>query len=216
VTHRFSRRDALLAGAGLALLARRALADDCSPDRLEQALRDIAKARATVTSITGPFTQERTIGLLAAKVKSTGTLTLVRPDRLRWELAPPDEAVYWIVPEGLAYQSKAGRGRVEAGGDKIAAALDDLRVLLAGDLTKLRARYDLTGTESGDDPIVFSAVPKAGQIPAARKIVFSLAPDLVSPKSVVLLEGPRDKTEIMFGAMQKNVAVDPARMRPPG
>lgn len=213
---RLSRRTAILAAATLPLGARAALADECSAERLDQALRDIAKARAAVTSLTGPFTQERTIGLLSAKVRSTGTLTLVRPDRLRWELAPPDEAVYWVVPEGLAYQSKTGQGRVENGGDKIAAALDDMRILLGGDLARLRARYDLSGTCTGSEPIVFVAIPKPGQASSAKKLSFSLAPDLVSPKSVVILEGARDRTEITFGALQKNVAIDPARMRPPG
>jgi hypothetical protein len=212
---RLSRRDAMLAAASLVLAPGAAHADECSAARLDQALRDIAKARAAVTSLTGPFTQERTIGLLAAKVKSTGTLTLVRPDRLRWELGPPDEAVYWVVPEGLAYQSKAGQGRVENGGDKIAAALDDMRVLLGGDLGRLRTRYDLTGTCNGDEPIVFVAIPKPGQVSTAKKLSFSLAPDLVSPKTVVIVEGTRDRTEITFGVMQKNVAIEPARMRPP-
>jgi hypothetical protein len=64
-------------------------------------------------------------------------------------------------------------------------------------------------------------VPKPGQSAApppgnARRIIFTLAPDLVSPKSATISEGPRDQTEIIFGVMQKNVVVDPARMRPPG
>ncbi|MFO0673296.1 MAG: hypothetical protein U0235_27395 [Polyangiaceae bacterium] len=46
----------------------------------------------------GLFTQERTIGLLATKVKSTGTPALARPDRLRWELAAPDSVVYRVAP----------------------------------------------------------------------------------------------------------------------
>jgi outer membrane lipoprotein-sorting protein len=209
------RREALVLLAASGLAVRDARAEDCPADRLDQALRDIAKARAAVTSLTGPFTQERVIGLLAAKVRSTGVLTLVRPDRLRWELGPPDDAVYWVVPEGLAYKSKAGQGRVENGGDKIAAALSDMRVLLGGDLGLLRARYQLTGTCNGDEPVVFVAIPKPGQVSTANKLVFSLAPDLVSPRSVVILEGARDRTEITFGAMQKNVAIDPARMRPP-
>jgi len=225
---RLGRRQALLGlsasalrlGALGALVEKRALADECSADRFERALRDIAEARAAVTTLTGPFTQERKIGLLAAKVRSAGTLTLVRPDRLRWELAPPDDAVYWIVPEGLAYKNRAGQGRVEGSSDKIAAALDDLRILLGGDLARLRARYDLHGACNGSDPIVFTAVPKAepqpGGAPPASKIVFTLAADLVSPKSAVLIQGPRDQTEITFGVMQKNAAVDPAKMRPPG
>jgi outer membrane lipoprotein-sorting protein len=208
------RREMLLALISAGLFARRAFAEDCPPARLEQALSDIARARALVTTMTGPFTQERKIGLLSAKVRSTGTLTLVRPDRLRWELAPPDDAVYWVAPEGLAYRTKTGQGRVEGAGDKTTAALDDLRILLGGDLARLRARYQLTGVCSGDDPIVFEAVPKDQATPA-RKLAISLAADLVSPKSVTIIEGPRDRTEITFGAMQKNVPIDPARMRAP-
>jgi outer membrane lipoprotein-sorting protein len=212
----FGRRAALLALSSAMLSAKLARADDCPEPRFEKALHDIAEARATVTTLTGPFTQERKIGLLAAKVRSTGTMTLVRPDRLRWELAAPDDAVYWILPEGLAYKNKTSQGRVAGTGDKIAAALDDLRILLGGDLARLRDRYDLTGSCNGEDPIVFSAVPKAGHVTPATKIVFALAPDLVSPKSVTLTFGPRDQTDITFGAMQKNAAVDPAKMRPPG
>lgn len=210
-----TRRQALLAASSTWLVAKAALADPCGADRLDQALREIARARSSVATLTGPFTQERTIGLLAAKVRSTGTLTLVRPDRLRWELAPPDDAVYWILPEGLAYQSKTGQGRVQAA-DNIATALDDLRTLLGGDLSRLRARYELSGTCNGSDPIVFQAVPKPGQSSLSRKLVFSLAGDGVSPKTATLIEGPRDRTEITFGPMLKNVPVDPVKMRPPG
>jgi hypothetical protein len=119
------------------------------------------------------------------------------------------------VPEGLAYQSRTGQGRVPVG-DKVAAALDDLRTLLGGDLTRLRARYDLTGTCHGDDPIVFQATPKPGQPAPSRRLVFSLAADLVSPRAATLVEGPRDRTEITFGSMLKNVPIDPLKMRPPG
>src|SRR5262245_60475948 len=72
-------------------------------DEVADALADIAKARAGLQTLVGGFTQERTIGLLATAVKSEGEMTVVRPDRLRWELRPPDAIVYWIGPEGLAY-----------------------------------------------------------------------------------------------------------------
>jgi hypothetical protein len=214
-TRIFSRRETFLGLSAWWLFARDAVAEECPKDRLEKALADIARARAGVMTLSGPFTQERRIGLLAAKVRSTGTLTLVRPDRLRWELGPPDDAVYWVLPEGLAYQSKTGQGRVEGGSDRIALALDDMRILLGGDLTRLRVRYELGGTCTGEDPIVFEAVPKPGQPTTAKRIVFSLAGDLVSPKSAVIIESPRDQTEITFGVMQKNLPVDPRRMRPP-
>ena len=217
-----TRRHALLflgAGAASLVATRRAHADDpdaCSPEALDRALTAVARARANVTTLTGPFTQERSIGLLAAKVRSTGTLTLVRPDRLRWELAPPDDVVYWVTPEGLAYKGPSGQGKIPAASQKIAAALDDLRVLLGGDLSALKTRYDLSGTCHGDDPVAFRAVPKAGTSASFQEIRFTLAADLVSPRMATIVEGPRDRTEIHFGAIRANVPVPAATMAPAG
>ncbi len=225
-----TRRAAMHAAGGLSaslLAARWARGDDagtaCSPDRLAQVLADIARARAGVTTLSGPFTQERTIGLLAAKVRSTGTLTLVRPDRLRWELAPPDDVVYWVTPEGLAFRSATGHGKVPAAGSKATAALADLRVLLGGDLGELRARYELTGDCPASGPVAFRAVPRrdvgaasGGASAPFQEIRFTLAPDLVSPASVAIVEGPRDRTSIQFGTLRTNVPVPPASMIPGG
>jgi outer membrane lipoprotein-sorting protein len=217
-----TKRRALLGAASLAagLLVRgSARADDdaaaaCSPEQLRRGLADIARARAPITTLTGPFTQERTIGLLAAKVRSTGTLTLVRPDRLRWELAPPDDTVYWVTPEGLAYKSAAGQGRVPAANQKLAKALEDLRVLLGGDIGSLEARYDVSGTCRGARIVAFRALPRAGTAASFQEMKFTLASDLVSPDTVTIVEGPHDRTEIHFGTIQKNVTVAPALMTP--
>jgi outer membrane lipoprotein-sorting protein len=217
---RVTRREVLVlsAAVGSGLLtphrARADEADACSPERLNRALADVARARANVTTLTGPFTQERTIGLLAAKVRSTGTLTLVRPDRLRWELGPPDDVIYWVTPEGLAYKSPTGQGKVPAASQKVAAALGDLRLLLGGDLGALQSRYDLSGTCHGDSPVSFRAVPKAGTSASFQEIRFTLAPDLVSPESATIVEGPRDRTEIRFGTIRANVTVAPGTMAP--
>lgn len=219
---RLTRRDSLLVAAALGASLARSTAsraddgDECSAERLDRALAEVARARAGVTTLTGPFTQERTIGLLAAKVRSTGTLTLVRPDRLRWELAPPDSVVYWMRPEGLAYRSATGRGEVPASSQRVAAALDDLRIVLGGDLGGLRTRYDLTGTCHAGAAILFRAVPKAGTSSSFREVHFTLAADLVSPDTVTIVEGPRDRTDIRFGRLTANIPVPPGRMTPSG
>ena len=77
-------------------------------DAVSDALAEITKARASVKTLVAPFVQERTIGLLATSVKSEGEMTLVRPDRLRWELKPPDAITYWITPEGFAFATASG------------------------------------------------------------------------------------------------------------
>jgi hypothetical protein len=207
---------ALLLGAGIGGRAEADVpAEGCSGDRLASVLAQVAKARAGVSTLSGPFTQERTIGLLAAKVRSTGTLTLVRPDRLRWELAPPDSIVYWVTPEGLAYRSPSAQGKAPAANRKVADALADLRVLLGGDLASLEARYELTATCPVDAPVTFRALPRPGTTSSFQELRFTLAPDLVAPTSVTIIEGPRDRTEIRFGALQANGHVDSRSMAPP-
>jgi hypothetical protein len=207
---RVTRRSFAL-GLGVLGLGRVARAD-----AIDDALARVARARAGLRTLVGPFTQERTIGLLAARVRSTGTLTLVRPDRLRWELAPPDSITYWFTPEGLAYRgaAKGAQGHVNAAQSTLAASLDDLRTLLGGDLARLRARYDLRLVSDGAEGLVFDATPHDPALPIKR-LGFGLAPDATSPRFAELIEGPRDRTRIDFGALQRDVPVDPALVRPP-
>ena len=73
---RMTRRALVLGSAAMALAARRALAGD----PLDDLLGRIARARAGLRTLQGPFTQTRTIGLLTTDIRSTGTLALVRPE----------------------------------------------------------------------------------------------------------------------------------------
>jgi hypothetical protein len=213
--NRVTRRELTKGSLAVAALAltRRAHADTIG-DPLDAAIARVAKARASLRTLVGPFTQERTIGLLSASVRSTGTVTLVRPDRLRWELAPPDDVVYWITPEGLAYRSRSGQGHVGPTQSKLAASLDDLRTLLGGDLARLRARYDLRLVSDANGELVFEAMPHDPTIPIKR-LGFGLGEDGAVPRFAELFEGPRDKTRIDFGALERNATVDPALVRPP-
>ena len=195
-----------LATIPLALVTR-ALADP-----LDDRLAAIAKARAGVKTLQGPFTQERTIGLMATKIRSTGTMWLERPSRLRWELAAPDSVIYWITPEGLAYKGKNGQGRLPVT-ERMAPQLEDLRAMLGGDLGSLKTRYDLKEVAADGGQVSFEATPKTMQNARFQKLAFTLDADLVRPKKIVLVEGPRDKTEIVFGELAKNGAVDPALLR---
>src|SRR5688572_1167445 len=151
-----SRRTVIF-GIPLLLVARRSLATPA----LDAALKKVEAAREGLNGLVGPFSQERTIGILAAKVKSTGTMTLKRPDRLRWELSPPDAVVYWIGPEGLAYRNARGdQGRLPPTQARVAAALEDLRAVLGGDLASLKARYDLKLASESEEALAFEAKPR--------------------------------------------------------
>lgn len=205
-----SRRAAMALGAGALLGAR--LARAAPPDDL---LARIAAARAPVRTMQGPFTQTRTIGLLSTDVRSRGTLTIVRPDRLRWELAPPDDVTFFVGPEGLAYKSAHGQGRIGSGAGHVADSLQDLHALLGGDLADLAGRWSvrvLRDDASGAEIDVTSRATTDGTV---RTMRLALAPDLVRPTRAVLVEGPRDRTTIEFGEIALNVPVDERWMRPP-
>ena len=207
---RLSRR-ALLAGSAMLALTRAAHAADPVDDVVSR----IARARASVRTLQGPFVQTRTIGLLATDVRSTGTLTLVRPDRLRWELAPPDDVTFWIGPQGLAYRSAHGQARVPAATARVAGALDDLRALLGGDPASLRLRWALRVLRDDATGVELDATPISGSAPL-HGLRFSLMPDLIRPTRALLVEGPRDRTVIEFGSLVVDAPVDDAKMRPPG
>jgi hypothetical protein len=207
---RIGRRAGLQAVA-LLLASRRVRAE--SGD--DEVLARVARARAIVRTIRGPFTQVRTIGLLATDVRSHGTLALVRPDRLRWMLDPPDAMTFWMGPEGLAYRGPHGEGRMPATTVRVAAALDDMRTLLGGDLSRLRERWVLRVVTDDATGVELEALARSAVPGSVRSMRLSLARDLVRPTHVLLVEGAHDRTTIDFGELTVNGAIDDAWMRPP-
>ena len=185
-------------------------------DDVSASLASIARARSSLKTLTVPFTQERTIGLLASTVKSEGELTMVRPDRLRWELKAPDAVTYWITPEGFSYATASGGASVgKAAAARFAAVLGDLTALVGGDLESLRKRYDLA-VPSKSDGIVLVATPRADDV---KKHIKSLelvtTPDLVDLRRITIEEKNGDRSVITFGKAVRDAAVDPAKMAPP-
>ena len=184
-------------------------------DAVDSLLARVASARANVRTLRGPFVQTRTIGLLATDVRSTGTLTFVRPDRLRWELSPPDAITFWMGPEGLAYRDAHGQARLPATTARMAGALDDLRTLLGGDPSRLRERWDVRVVRDDATGAEIDATPRAPGSAPLQSLRFALAPDLVRPTRAVLAEGPRDRTVIEFGTLVVDGPVDAESMRAP-
>ena len=208
--HIVSRR-AVVLGTGSLLASSVASADDGAADLLAR----IRRARAQVHTLRGPFEQVRVIRLLTAEVRSRGTMFLVRPDRLRWELDPPDDVTFWIGPAGLAYKGTHGQGRLPAATAKMGRALDDLRTLLGGDLEGLRDRWDLRVIRDDSRGAELEATPKVREGAALRSLRLALDGDLLRPTRAVLLEGSQDSTRVEFGALTVNAVIDDALMRPP-
>ena len=139
----------------------------------------------------------------------------MRPDRLRWELAPPDDVTFFVGPEGLAYRSAHGQGEHRPRARGIAGALDDLRTLLGGDLAKLRDRWDLRLASRRRHGRRAEATPRPVPRPLCEASASLSHRTSFAPRARFLVEGPRDSTLIDFGALAVNAPVDPAKMRLP-
>lgn len=204
-----------LAASG-ALLLPSTLASEAYADEVSEVLAQITKARADLKTLVGPFEQERTIGLLATAVKSAGEMSLVRPDRLRWELLPPDAVTYWVGPEGFSFATPRGAASVgKAAAGRFVAVLGDLLILMGGDLQELRARYELT-VPSKKDGITLRAVPRAEDVKKhVKRLEMRLGLELWAIKEVTIEEQSGDLSVIRFGKLKRDVAVDPAKMKPP-
>ncbi len=181
--------------------------------KLDSTIADIAKARKDLRTLRASFTQSRRITLLATTVSSRGEMTYAAPERLRWDLAAPDDIVYFVGPEGLSYKAKGSAGVTAPPTSKLRAkGLGDLRVLLGGDLSALRERYVLGGSRGPNDVEITGAVkdPEA----TIRGFTLVLDKGLVVPVRARLQEGKTDNVEIVFSNVAVNVPVDPARLKP--
>lgn len=214
-----SRRSLALGASGLAMSAfvpSVARGDERTPitgAKLDELFAEVARARKGAKSFAGPFTQTRKMGLMKAQIVSQGRVSLVLPDRLRWELFPPDEIVYFVTPDGLAYRNRSSQGAVRANDARtLAAGLDDLRAMLGGDLAQLRKRYDLKAFAVGDDvELEASALPSA-EGRGMKAIKFGIGKDRIRPTFTRLVEKNGDSSDIRFGELRMNVPIDPASM----
>jgi len=211
VTRRSAILGAMLAATEAALGARPAAADE-----LDATLAKIAEARKKLKTLRADFVQVRTIGLLATKVKSKGRLTLVMPDRLRWDLLPPDDVTYWIGPKGLAMRNEEGIKRIgKSAAGRFASVLGDLRTMLGGDLRRLRKRYQLSiDEEKGKSVIVAKPKDKAVK-KHIKALTLVTDPKKALMDRVTITENNGDRSVITFSKHVKNEPVDEQIITPP-
>jgi outer membrane lipoprotein-sorting protein len=203
-------------GIGLAALLGATCSKRASSDGTDALLDELSQARQQLRSLRASFEQVRRIGILATDVTSRGRMVLVRPDRLRWQLLPPDAVTYWVGPEGLAYATGTSRARVDrVAAGQLGGVLEDLLSFLGGDLRSLRARYELRALriESGAR---IEARPRDEAVrKVLRKLEVEVASDLVSPRHVLLEETENELVRVRFFDVERNVEVEPSSMRPP-
>ncbi len=206
------QRRAFLSIAAAAPLV--ALAGPALADGTDDSLAKVKKAREGLKTLVAKFKQVRRIGLLADEVKSEGELTLVMPDKLRWELFAPDDIVYWVTPSGVAYKSK-GKKAAEAPAGAFGTLLPDMIKFLGGDMAGLKSHYDMEAKDESDGAVSIVAKPKVDEIKKhLKKLTMRTNADRWGIARVVIEEPKGDSSTIDFMTNQRNVDVPADKMDP--
>lgn len=189
---------------------------DAHADATSDALDALAKARKPLKTLIAKFKQTRVIGLLAEPVTSSGQLTLVNPDQLRWELFAPDDITYWVNPSGVAYKSGKSKKATKAPADAFGKALPDLVAFLGGDLGKLKSRYEFSASAEKNGTIeVVATVTDAQLKQALKRLRMRTNTEQWGIAKVVIEEPKGDSSSIVFEANKRDEKVDPESMKPP-
>ncbi len=203
-------------GLGLAALLGATVSRRASSDGTDALLDELSQARQELRSLRASFEQVRRIGILATDVTSRGRMVLVRPNRLRWQLLPPDAVTYWVGPEGLAYATGTSRARVDrAAAGQLGGVMEDLLSFLGGDLRSLRSRFELRARRIESGARIEARPRDEALRKVLRKLEVEVASDLVSPRHVLLEETESELVRVRFFDVERNVEVEPSSMRPP-
>lgn len=166
-------------------------------------LAEIQAASDQVRSFSSEFVQERRLALFAEPVFFKGSLTVVRPDRLRWEFTAPVPSVLIFNGErGMRCNDKAPPVHFDLGADPIMKIVaEQLWLWLGGDYSRLSASYDMA--KSG--PSALRITPKDKRLSefiSAITITFDRTSR--QPEKVEIADPGGDTTILSFQAYVLN------------
>ncbi len=173
------------------------------PEELTVFLAEIQAASDQVRSFSSEFVQERRLALFAEPVFFKGSLTVVRPDRLRWEFTAPVPSVLIFNGErGIRCNDKAPPVHFDLGADPIMKTVaEQLWLWLGGDYSRLNASYDMA--KSG--PSALRITPKDQRMSEfISAITITFHKTSRQPEKVEIADPGGDTTILTFQAYVLN------------
>ncbi len=172
-------------------------------EELTAFLAEIQAASDQVRSFSSEFVQERRLALFAEPIFFKGSLTVVRPDRLRWEFTAPVPSVLIFNGErGIRCNDKAPPVHFDLGADPIMKTVaEQLWLWLGGDYSRLKASYDLA--KSG--PSALRITPKEQRVSEyISAITITFHETSRQPEKVEIADPGGDTTILSFQAYVLN------------
>ncbi len=201
----FGRRRALLLRFVLLAALCFSPADSFAAPEMDRFFQEIQAASAQVQSFSSEFVQERRLALFADPVIFHGKLTVIRPDRLRWEFTSPvPSALIFSGKVGMRCTDKAPPAHFDLGSDPIMRTVaEQLWLWLGGDYSKLSDKYNMT---SHDSSLVITPKEQAtAEYIGAVTITFNAASK--QPEKVLIAEPGGDSTLISFQSYVLNGSI---------
>lgn len=155
------------------------------------------------------FVERKHLALLSEPLESAGRLYFAPPDRLARITERPGRARMVIRGDRLAMSDEAGEERIDLDQSDIARQLvENVMVVLRGDLATLRERYELAFASDGTG-WQLRLVPRNRVL---RRFVtaIDLAGEGPALRSMVVSESNGDRTETLFSEVETGVVFTPA------
>ena len=195
----------VLLGLALALLPRPA----CGEEPLREALRRLQERYETTRTMTAEFRQVIESPTLAGSLESHGKVAFEKPNRMRWDYAPPDEQTIVGDGESLWLYQPADRQAIKAPLKNAFQATTPV-TFLAG---LGRLERDFTAKLESEDATrwVLDLAPRGDA--ALGKLRLTVRKSDASVEEARVTDPLGTTTRILFSGEQRNVTLDPALFR---
>ena len=174
-------------------------AETVKADELSSLLQKVEEKAASVSAFSCAFRQERRLALFSKPVVFRGDLTIVRPDRLRWEFVRPVPSVLIVNgTRGLRCSGTADPQKFELSGNPVMRTVfEQLWAWMNGEYRRMQEAYDITMTPPQSTGIVLTPREQAmAGVIAEIKILFD--PLSLQPVHVEIQEVSGDTTLLDF------------------
>ena len=172
-------------------------------------LKDLMALLAGSGGVRARFVETRHLSLLSEPLESEGRLYFEPPDRLARVTTRPSQTRMVIRGERLSLRDDRPGGRLDLGGLAMARELvDNVKVVLGGDLATLRRRYDVS-FGAGPDGWRLRLEPRAS---ALRRFVeaIELAGRAAALERMEVRESSGDRTVTRFLEVETGVVFSEA------
>lgn len=195
--------------AALSLLALLLCGARAEADPLASFSRRLAAAGKQVRTLQASFVQRKRLALFRTEVTSKGRVYFSRPNRLRWEILPPDASVLLVLGQRARLSAPGEKPRVmDLSRNKTMGALVDqllvwLGVRPAADLSRWY-RVKLKAAQGNTD---LHLTPRPGPLAKRIKTIeLRFGADL-SLRRIHLAQTDGDSTTIQFSGYQRNAPI---------